>query len=404
MGPVQQVAPRRLEWLRGEVARWQADGLVDEATGAAISARYTADRRLSLGRLLLLLGGAFVGVGILWLVAANLDQLSPLARFVGITAAWLGGVALAETLASRAGRGGRVGQVAQGSAAVGAARLAATLAYGGVVFQAAQSLQVPAYESGLIGVWAAGALAYAYAVAAVLPLLVGVAAGTGWYGWVVGERADNAAAAALALLIAGALATAIAVVHDERWRPGFASPWRQAGALFALAGLFVAALPGTGRVDAAVPVIGWTGVVTALLCCSGAATLAGRRGRVEALVAAAVLLVGLPLLLWTPSEPAPGLGSVTGEVLARAVVGTALYVLVAGWFAGVGVMRDAEHLTGLATVALVVFVTVQSFAVFEPLLSGAALFLVLGVIFLGSGLLANYGRRRLVSTTAEAGS
>jgi len=166
----------------------------------------------------------------------------------------------------------------------------------------------------------------------------------------------------------------------------------------------VAALPGTGRVDAAVPVIGWTGVVTALLCCSGAATLAGRRGRVEALVAAAVLLVGLPLLLWTPSEPAPGLGSVTGEVLARAVVGTALYVLVAGWFAGVGVMRDAEHLTGLATVALVVFVTVQSFAVFEPLLSGAALFLVLGVIFLGSGLLANYGRRRLVSTTAEAGS
>ena len=38
-------------------------------------------RRFDLSRLLLTLGAAFVGVGIIWLVASNLDQLPPLTRF-----------------------------------------------------------------------------------------------------------------------------------------------------------------------------------------------------------------------------------------------------------------------------------------------------------------------------------
>ena len=59
------------------------------------------------------------------------------------------------------------------------------------------------------------------------------------------------------------------------------------------------------------------------------------------------------------------------------------------------------RLTWLATAALVVFVTVQAFAVFAPILSAAALFLVVGVVLLGTGVLADRGRRRLVSEAKE---
>jgi len=52
--------------------------------------------------------------------------------------------------------------------------------------------------------------------------------------------------------------------------------------------------------------------------------------------------------------------------------------------------------------ALVLFTAVQSFAVFAPIVTGAALFLVLGVIFLGSGYLFDRGRRHLVANLEGA--
>ena len=45
---------------------------------------------------------------------------------------------------------------------VGAVRLLAALGIGAVIFQAAQSLQVPAFEPRLLGLWAAGALLHGY--------------------------------------------------------------------------------------------------------------------------------------------------------------------------------------------------------------------------------------------------
>ena len=85
----------RLAWLESELASWHDAGLVDDAQAQAIRGRYVAARRFSLARLLLLLGGGFVGVGLLWLVASNLDELSPLLRFLVVTALWLGIVATA---------------------------------------------------------------------------------------------------------------------------------------------------------------------------------------------------------------------------------------------------------------------------------------------------------------------
>ena len=383
-----------LEWLEAELVRWQAEGRVDARTAAGIRAEYTASRRVSLGRLLLWLGGAFVGIGLLWLVAANLDELSPVARFALVGVLWLGAVAGAELLAVRRSAG-------SSDAVVGAARLVAALAYGAVVFQAAQSLQVPAWSSHLLGVWAAGALLYAYATGAVGALLVGLVAGTGWYVWAVTEQTTSSSGVALALLLSAGAATAVAVLHG-RWSPrAFAGPWRAAAALLALSGLFGAALPPFGEDATAVPAVVWGGaaVVLLALAAAGAVTAQGT-GRLELAAGLAVVVLGWLVLSWQPA-PDPGPGPVTGEALARAVVAILVYLLAAVWFAALGVLRGAERLTGVAAAALVVFTVFQSFAVFEPILSGAALLLALGGVLTGVGYLVDRGRRRLVTDLRE---
>lgn len=389
-----RVPSARLAWLEGELARWQAEGRVDAATAAGIRADYSASRRYSLSRLLLALGAAFVGVGLLWLVAANLDELSPLARFVGVVVLWLGAVAGAELLADRR---------RPGDAVVGALRLVAALLFGAVVMQAAQSLQVPAYDSGLVGTWGAGALLYAYAAGALAPLLVGIVATVVWWVWVVAERSESVAGAAVALLLAAALTVAVAVAHQGRWLGSFSAPWRLASALLVLIGLFLAALP---RMDEnALPAGGvvWAGVALVLVAAAGAALVADRTGRLEVAAVVAAGIVGTLLLQWQPAGPR-GASELTGEALVRAVVAILVYLLAAAWLAALGVLRDAGGLTQLATAALVVFTVVQSFAVFEPILSGAALFLVLGVVLAGAGYLVERGRRRLVADVAEASS
>lgn len=378
----------RLAWLESELASWHDAGLVDDTQAQAIRGRYVAARRFSLARLLLLLGGGFVGVGLLWLVASNLDELSPLLRFLVVTALWLGFVATAELLTRR-----------RTQLVVGGFRLLASLAFGAVVFQAAQSLQVPAYEPALVGVWGLGALLYAYAVAGVAPLLVGVTTTTVWFVWTVFDTAEDGMGFVLPVLLAAVVAGAVSVVHAARVRPAFAAPWRDTSALMVLLGLFVAAFP---DVDAAGFV--WSaplslGVFAALTAVAAAAVLAPR-ARTEALAPLAGVVAGVLLVLWEP--PAPVMGAVSGEGYAHAFVSVAVYVVAAGWYAVLGVLRDSSRLTYLATAALVLFTTVQSFAVFAPIITGATLFLVLGVIFLGSGFLFDRGRRHLTANLGGA--
>jgi uncharacterized membrane protein len=389
MTSTSQISPRRLAWLRRELAQWQEEGIVDVPVAERIAARYAAGRRMVLGRLALGLGAAFVGIGLIWLVAANLDQLSPWTRIVGVTAVWLGAVLIAEVLANRNGP----------APAIATARVVAAIAAGAVVFQAAQSLQVPAYTSGLLGVWAGGALAYAYATAGAGPLVVAIVTGTGWFAWFVGERTDDAALVAASLVLAAAVATAVTVLHERHWRPSFARPWRNVGALLALVGLFVVALPNTDRPQS-VPLPFWVGLAAVVLIGGTAVALGDRQGRREVLAIGAVAAATVTLLAWSPSGVA-GQSGLTATQLIHAIAATAVYVLAATWFAAVGAFHDAAHLMTVSTGALVVFVTVQSFAIFAPLLSGAALFLVLGVVFLVTGALVIRGRRRLVATVSE---
>jgi uncharacterized membrane protein len=385
----QAVSPRQLAWLRDELAGWQADGLVTDEHAAAILDRYRAVRRAGLARLMLHLGAAFVGVGLIWLVAANLDQFPPIGRFLVVTTLWLGVTVAAEVLASRSAASGR----GQGSPLVGAARGLAALAFGAVVFQSAQSLQVPAYEPALVGAWGLGALLYAYAVRGVAPLLVGLVAGVVWLVWHVGANGGSGLGVVLALLLAAAVASGAAVLHDRFGPADFVAPWRELGAALGLVGLFAAAVPYVTAADFGPDAGSWAALVLGVVLALVAAGLARGEARLEPLVALGTGLVAAGLVLWDPGTAA---GDRVGfEDWLHAGVSITAYVGAATWAAVLGIQRSSERLTYLALAALVAFTTFQSFAVFAQIIEGAWLFVALGLVFLGSGYLFDRARRGL---------
>lgn len=381
-----------LRWLADEIDDWQREGLLMPDQAEAINARYAAQgparRGVTLGRLLLGIGAVFVGIGLIWLVAANLDELPPLVRFGVVTALWLlflvGGEALAARAASRP--------------VVFAARTLAALGIGAVIFQAAQSLQVPAWEPALLGWWAGATLAHAYAARALPPLLVAVATGSAWFQWQVLWEAGSALAALLAAGALGCAAVAAAVLHERADAP-FAHVWRGVGVAWLLVTLFIAALPFVGTDDFA-----WDrwlvgGLAVAGVLVVAAVALARGTGRLEAPAGAAVVAASVGLAAWEAGEPT---GAVGLQDWAHALVSVGIYVLVAVGVAALGVLRSSTFLTVVATVALVVFTTFQSFAVFAQIIQGAWLFVVLGAIFLGTGFLFDRARRELAASLDSA--
>jgi len=384
----------QVDWLATQLALWQAEDLLDKDQADLISSRYHADHRFSLSRLLLTLGALFVGVGAIWLVAANLTGLSPGVRFGAVSLFWLACLGIGEALAVR-----REHEVAAGvrtrSPLVGAIRLLASLAFGAVVFQAAQSLQVPAYEPLLMGCWALGAFVHAYAARAVLPLVVGILAGTTWLVWEVLEEVASGPAGVACVVAAGVVAVAAAALHT-RWAEELAAPWREVGSALLLGGLFVAALPFAGGED-----LVWTTSLVAVLVLAVALTslalMASRGTSFEVLGAAAAAAGAVGLVLWDAGDGA----TVTDAGVAHAAVSVVVYVLAAVGVAVVGALRDSWRLTALATAALVVFTTVQSFSVFAEILEGAWLFVALGLVFLGTGLGFDRARRRLVAAVTD---
>ncbi len=383
------VTPAQLAWLDRELVGWRREGIVtDEAVGA-IRSRYVAVRRVTLLRVVLGLGAAFVTVGLIWLVAANLDRFAPTVRFGFVTLVWLALVAVAEWLATRAEREHDVG-----SPVVGAARLLAAGSFAAVVFQAAQSLQVPAYDVTLLGWSALGVLAYAYAVSGVAPLVLGVAGLSVWFVWEVGEASDGMLAFSASALVGALAAASIGAAHRAAWRPEFAPAWREAAAALALVGLFVAAIPRSADAAVTVP---WTLVAGAVLAgaLAIAALLLGARWEwAEVELAFAGLAAAILLSVWRTEDLEAARVGAGGY--ARAAAAVAAYLLLATGYAALGAVRDSTRLTVIATGAVAVFVTFQAFAVFAPILSGSALFLTTGVVLIVSGILADRGRRRLL--------
>jgi uncharacterized membrane protein len=395
--------PAQLDWLAAELPHWRAAGLLDDQTATRILAGYHPSRRFSLASLLLVLGACFVGVGIIWLVASNLDQLPPLTRFIVVSAFWLALLAGGEALAGRREHGGPIP-----SPVVGAVRIMAALAFGAVVMQAAQSLQVPAYEPQLLAWWGLGALVHAYAVRAAGPLVIGLLSLASWLVWQVSWDSPDALTVLLVLFSAGGVAASVAAVHATRLGTsfrGFSGAWREIGALLSLGALFVAALPFVTADD-----FSWSTTVVAVLVAAGLAMVASTafatdNARLEPAMALVVAVVGVLLVLW---EFGSDLGAdfdtgnqVGLEGWAHAAFGVVAYVAAAGWFAVLGVLRDSRRLTFLATAALVVFTTTQAFSVFAAIIQGAWLFLLLGLVFAGTGWLADRARRQLARSLAD---
>lgn len=382
--------PTELDWLTTQLHDWRTAGLIDDRQATAIRGRYHVvpdpTRRFSLARLLLGLGALFVGVGLIWLVAANLDQLPPLLRFVAVAVIWFTLLVTGEALHARRSR--------VPSPAISAARLLAALALGAMIFQAAQSLQVPAYEPVLVGLWGVGALVHAYGVRDLGPLLVGLPALVVWFVWQIVYDAGSSFAFVLALGVVAVLSFSVAGLHDRRLTR-FGPPWREVGAALALAMLFAAALP-----FVTVEAFTWSRWLVAGLVLAGiaatAATLLGEgRQRLEPLAALAVLALSVGLGLWDTGADTTGLD---GADWAHAGLSVAAYVVVAVGVAVLGILRDSRRLTALAMTGLVVFTTFQSFAVFAQIIQGAWLFVVLGLIFLATGYGFDRARRELAAT------
>lgn len=384
------VSPAQLAWLTREVGRWSVDGVVTRDQAEAILGTYRAVRRWSLAALALWLGAAFVGVGVIWLVAANLDRFAPLGRFLTVTILWVAVVAAAEVLARRIRT--------RRSPVVGGLRGLAALLYGAVVMQAAQSLQVPAWEATLIGVWALGALLYAYAARGLAPLVVGITLGTTWLVWSLGERAESPFGVVLAFgaLAAGGFALARLHAGGAGWA-GFAATWRIAGAVGGLVALFVAALPwGYDLQDA--DWLGWTAIGLGLILAAVAATRSRGLDLLEATAGVLTLVPAIGIGFWS-SHAGDGIGVADWG---RAIVAVVVFVGVAAAVAAIGVLRDEPHLTWLAVLALAVFTTVQAFAVFAEIITGAWLFVALGVVFAATGWVADRGRREMADALEGA--
>ena len=378
--------PAQLEWLGRELTIWRADGLLHDDQADAILRRYHATRRFSLSRLLLALGAVFVGVGLIWLVAANLDELPPLLRFFTVASIWLALLVAGEVLHAK--------QPLMPSQVVGSIRLLAALAFGAVVFQAAQSLQVPAFEPLLVGLWGAGALVHAYAVRGFGPLLVGIPTLVTWFVWQVLWDAPSGFTAVLALAVVAVAAVSVGALHERGLRR-FGTVWREVGAGLALAALFAAALPFVTMID--FEWSGWlvAGLVLAALAAGSAIVLVRGYPRLEPIGALAVLAISVLMVLWDAGDDAEALTLVDW---AHAAVSVVVYVAVAVGVAVLGILRNSWRLTALATVGLVVFTTFQSFAVFAQIIQGAWLFVALGLVFLGTGYLFDRARRELAAT------
>ncbi|MDO5628732.1 MAG: DUF2157 domain-containing protein, partial [Mobilicoccus sp.] len=338
--------PHLVRWLDQQLHEWESANLITGEQSAAVRSRYVPARRLALAHIVTGLGTTFVAVGIVWFVATNYDDLSPVLRFIIIAALWLGLATVAEVLAARrpATPLGLDGPRDVGPSLIAVCRTLAAAAFGAVIFQAAQSLQVPAFEPRLVGCWALGALLYAYATSSRGALGIGLLASAIWFVWFTAQQELSMVGTVALLLAAGLLATSVAVAHVPaltRHRPGFAQLWRLVGAGFTLAGLFLAALP-VGATWGGHPAGSgaWAiWVVAALMALAALAltlfytrlhTRVWNERAVEVVAAAAAVGAGLALSTWQPGDP---FGAGGGEAWAHAIVAVLVFVAAAAWYA-----------------------------------------------------------------------
>lgn len=391
MASRETISAGRLAWLRGQIGGWRADGLIGHAEGEAIEARCAGALRARAARTVLLIGAALFGIGLIGVVAANLDvdEIGPLVRSLLIALVWLTLAGLAEV----------VRHLGTAASLANPIALLAAIAYGATIFQVTQSLQVPAFEPALILVWAVGSLVYAYATRHSGPLVLGVGALAGWYVWELAERADVAAAIVLGMALGAPLAAAVAALHEGTALAHFTGAWRFAAALLGLAAFGVLAI---GPVeDSSVPgALAYAAIAVVVVALLAAVRGDGRQ-RIEiagALVAAAAAVALVAFAPETGRELFLFEGGATdggsSSVVAHALVSLGLFFVYAAAIAYLGQINGATALTGVGIAAIVLFFITQAFALTLALGSTAWLLLGVGVLLAACGVLADLLHRR----------
>lgn len=194
--PRRQVSARQLAWLRTQSDEWQADGLVDGATRAAILDRYSAEsaERRGMVALVLLAAGMF-SVGLLLLVGYNWAQIPRAAKLTLVIGAVAAAFASSAFAYARQRRGA-----------------AETLAFFGVlllgngIWLVAQILHMQGRASDAFLWWGLGALA---CTTLVRSRWAGALAGAILFAWVASDI-DYSRGPGLEFLVIWPLAIAVA--------------------------------------------------------------------------------------------------------------------------------------------------------------------------------------------------
>jgi uncharacterized membrane protein len=194
-------------FLREELPRWRAEGLVDERSAEALAQRYLAEPEgtgLALAAIYVL-AACLVGAGVISLVAWHWDELPR-----GLRLGMLGSALVAAHLA-----GYRMWKVQARRPLLGhAVSLLGTILFGASIGLVAQIFHVSGVWYGAFGAWALGALA----AAVILPGLpeLGLATILGLFVWGPGFVSDHPQFADAAAWAVGALALVLAFRSRSR--------------------------------------------------------------------------------------------------------------------------------------------------------------------------------------------
>lgn len=357
------------------IERWQAAGVIDQATAERIRAwesEHAPSHASRFGRIAFAFGGLLLAAGILLFVAANWDQMAPWSRFTLLAAT------VAVVHLGAAAVGSRSAALATTLHAVGTAALGGGIFLAGQVFNLAEH-----WPEGFL-LWAAGAAVAAWLVRGWPQVLWVAILAPAWLlsEWIAGQAFRSMP---IGVPLAGLFVLSIAYVAAVG--PNRDATWRHALALLgAFALLHVAVLlplepgfrPGSEPATAGALAGAW-GLAIALPLLVGA----WLRGR-----AAWPLLIAAVVAVCASQIDA---GSSREVLLLHALYAAACVGLV--WW---GVHEGHRLRVNLGVVGFAM--TVLSFY-FSSLLDklGRSLGLIgLGVLFIGGGLLLERARRRLV--------
>ena len=408
-----------LEWLRGEVERWQREGLVRPEQAQSLLARYgllpgETPRTLHHSRIIYLLaalGAVLVGVGIILLVGANW-QLIPkwvrLAVILGVTlAAYHGGF----VLAYRRKTYPKLGL---------ALLLIGSLCWGAGIFLIGQMYHLSGGGAGgetkAVLYWFLGVLPLAYVLISPLHMLLALVLGSIWFGMVLGDFAYLGAQASLVVLLgAGILLYALGRLQASAGRTArLEAPWRWLGLLYIFGALYAFSFRDFWEWSADMrvgPQWFWPKLV---LDVAGPATILllltrARRTRTDFAEGTALLLLlllGVAIVAQHPAWfTATGIWHYYAPLWQGSYTVMALFnLLLLAAVVGVIALGWARHQPGLVTFGLFVFfvqVVTRYFDLLGGMLSGGLMFVGAGLLLLGAGWALEYSRRKPITAMAE---